>query len=238
LDIARQVQAGLFPQRRPPVATLDYFGTCRTAREVGGDYFDFLEIGPAHLGLAVGDISGKGVSAALLMSNLQAMFRSRAAAEGLQVGRLVADVNRLLADSTDPSKFATLFYAVFDTRSRRLVYVNAGHNPPFLLRESASQLRRLQPTGMALGFTASACYEVAEELLVPGDVLVVFTDGVTEALDEDGNEYGEDRLVSALMEQRRLEAQPLCEHILADVARHVGTARQHDDITLVVARVR
>ena len=153
LDIARDVQAGLLPQKRPAIAGLDYDGTCRMAREVGGDYFDFLDLGAGRLGLALGDISGKGVSAALLMAGLQAQLRSRARLAAEDPASLVTQINESLVESTDPSKFATFFYAVYDPAGRTLSYVNAGHNPPFLLRAGTTVVSRLRPTGMALGST-------------------------------------------------------------------------------------
>jgi len=236
LDIARDVQAGLLPQKRPAVAGLDYDGTCRMAREVGGDYFDFLDLGSGRLGLALGDISGKGVSAALLMASLQALLRSRAKPLADDPASLVAQVNESLADSTDSSKFATFFFAVYDSASRELRYVNAGHNPPFLLRAGTTVVSRLRPTGMALGFDRAAVYTQGCEVLTPGDLLLAFTDGLTEALDDAGEEFGDARTAGLLVGNRHLAAGDLLRLIGAELGTFCGRAPQHDDVTVVVVR--
>ncbi len=237
LDIARDVQAGLLPQRRPAVPGLDYDGTCRMAREVGGDYFDFLDLGAGRLGLALGDISGKGVSAALLMASLQALLRSRAGQHVDDPAGLVSQVNESLAESTDSSKFATFFYGVYDSGTRTLRYVNAGHNPPFVLRAGTTVVSRLRPTGMALGFDRSAGYAEGREALLPGDILLAFTDGLTEALNEAGEEFGEARAAGLLVGNRGLDAGALQRLITDELAAFCGRAPQHDDVTIVVARV-
>jgi sigma-B regulation protein RsbU (phosphoserine phosphatase) len=237
LDIARDVQAGLLPQRRPAIAGLDYDGTCRMAREVGGDYFDFLELGPGRLGLALGDISGKGVSAALLMASLQALLRSRAKQLADAPAALVTQINESLTESTDPSKFATFFYAVYDAAARTLRYVNAGHNPPFLLRTGTTVVSRLRPTGMALGFDQGAAYGEGTETLAPGDLLLAFTDGLTEALNGAGEEFGDARAAGLLVGNRHLGAGDLQRLLSAELEAFCGGAPQHDDVTIVVARV-
>ena len=237
LDIARDVQAGLLPQRRPAVHGLDYDGTCRMAREVGGDYFDFLDLGAGRLGLALGDISGKGVSAALLMASLQALLRSRADQHADDPAVLVSQINASLAESTDSSKFATFFYGVYDAGTRTLRYVNAGHNPPFLLRAGTTVVSRLRPTGMALGFDRSAAYAEGREALQPGDILLAFTDGLTEAINEAGEEFGEARAAGLLVGNRSLGAGDLQRLMADELASFCGREPQFDDVTIVVARV-
>ncbi|MGE5199291.1 MAG: PP2C family protein-serine/threonine phosphatase [Rhodospirillaceae bacterium] len=237
LDIAREVQAGLLPQRRPAVRGLDYDGSCRMAREVGGDYFDFLDLGSGRLGLALGDIAGKGVSAALLMASLQALLRSQAKQLADEPASLVRHINGALAESMDPSKFATFFYAVYDPAARALSYVNAGHNPPFLLRAGTSVVSRLRPTGMALGFDRDADYAEGTEVLAPGDLLLAFSDGLTEALNEAGEEFGEARAAGLLVGNRHLGASDLLRVVSAELEGFCGRAPQHDDVTIVVARV-
>jgi sigma-B regulation protein RsbU (phosphoserine phosphatase) len=207
------------------------------AREVGGDYFDFLDLGSGRLGLALGDISGKGVSAALLMASLQALLRSRAPQYVDEPATLVSQINASLTESTDPSKFATFFYAVYDAGTRTLRYVNAGHNPPFVLRAGTTVVSRLRPTGMALGFDRAAAYAEGAELLAPGDVLLAFTDGLTEALDEAGEEFGEARAAGLLVGNRGLDASALQKLVTAELETFCGRAAQHDDVTIVVARV-
>ncbi len=236
LDIAREVQAGLLPRSRPAVSGLDYDGTCRMAREVGGDYFDFLDLGPGRLGMALGDVSGKGVSAALLMASLQTFLRSRAKQCADAPASLVQQANESLVESTDPSRFATFFYAVYRADDRTLRYVNAGHNPPFLLRAGTTVVARLRPTGMALGFDASASYGEGTETLSPGDVVLAYTDGLTEALNEEGEEFGDARLAGLLVGNRHLAAADLQRVVSAELETFCGRAPQHDDVTIVVAR--
>jgi sigma-B regulation protein RsbU (phosphoserine phosphatase) len=237
LDIAREVQAGLLPQKRPAIAGLDYDGSCRMAREVGGDYFDFLDLGSGRLGLALGDIAGKGVSAALLMASLQALLRGQAKQLADEPASLVSHINAALAESMDPSKFATFFYAVYDPAARTLTYVNAGHNPPFLLRAGTAMVSRLRPTGLALGFDPSAEYDRGTETLAQGDLLLAFSDGLTEALNEQGEEFGEARAAGLLVGNRHLGASDLQRAVSAELEAFCGLAPQHDDITIVVARV-
>jgi len=237
LDIARDVQAGLLPQKRPAIAGLDYDGTCRMAREVGGDYFDFLDLGAGRLGLALGDISGKGVSAALLMAGLQAQLRSRARLAVEDPASLVTQINESLVESTDSSKFATFFYAVYDPAGKALTYVNAGHNPPFLLRAGTTVVSRLRPTGMALGFDQEAVYAAGRESLATGDILLAFTDGLTEALNEAGEEFGDARAAGLLVGNRHLGATELQRVVTDELQAFCGRAPQYDDVTIVVARV-
>jgi sigma-B regulation protein RsbU (phosphoserine phosphatase) len=204
---------------------------------VGGDSYDFLALSSGRLALSVGDISGKGVSAALLMASLQAMLRSRAAIDGNMPDRLIADVNALLIRTTDRSKFATLFYGVYDSLSRTLTYVNAGHNPPFLLRAGAGSADRLEPTGMALGLSTAATFSAAECRLMSGDLHVLYTDGVTEAFNAAREEFGEARLEETVISRRRLSAAALRASILDEVAAFCGAEPQFDDMTVVVAKV-
>jgi sigma-B regulation protein RsbU (phosphoserine phosphatase) len=207
------------------------------AREVGGDYFDFLDLGQGRLGLALGDIAGKGVSAALLMASVQAFLRSRARQLAEEPAALVTQINESLVESTDSSKFATFFYAVYDSAARTLSYVNAGHNPPLLLRAGTTVVSRLRPTGMALGFDQAAVYGAGKETLEPGDVLLAFTDGLTEALNEAGEEFGEARTAGLLVGNRKLGASELQRLVSAELEAFCGRARQYDDVTIVVARV-
>lgn len=269
MEIAQEVQGCLFPQTLPPLATLDYAGSCRTARGVGGDYYDFILLEAGILGLALGDVSGKGISAALLMANLQAALRSHAPLRRSDVALLIADINRLLNASTASNKYATFFYGVYDDRQRQLVYVNAGHNPPMLFRvnplalpaasdtaggESGTILApclagrewlpedpgliRLEEGGVPVGLFPEFHYEKGVVQLHPDDVLVIFSDGISEAWGPDGEEYGEDRIRKVVEEGRHLPAETLRCLILEDVARFTRDAEPADDMTLVVAKVR
>jgi serine phosphatase RsbU (regulator of sigma subunit) len=236
LEIARQVQARLFPQRPPASRTLEYAGLCIQARQVGGDYYDFLDLGRERLGLVVGDIAGKGIAAALLMANLQANLRSQCAVASDQPERFLRLVNQLFYRNTTDSAYATLFFAEYDDRERRLRYANCGHLCGLLLREDGA-LERLPATGFALGIFEEWECTIEERRLCPGDSFVLYTDGVTESFGEAGEEYGEERLVEALRRSRGGSSEGLLAAIVDDV-RRFSPHEQHDDITLIVARCR
>jgi sigma-B regulation protein RsbU (phosphoserine phosphatase) len=237
VEIARNVQTRLFPQELPETAGLDYAGVCRPAREIGGDSYDFIALGDGRFGLAVGDISGKGVAAALLMANLQALLRSHAPLPGRELKDLVGDINRLLVASIPDNRFATFFYGVFDAPRRSLTYVNAGHNPPMLLRPGACTATRLDPTGVMLGVFADAPFAQATIAVEPGDLIVAYSDGVCDALNQAGEDYGDSRLESFVRTHAALPASGLMDRILEDVTTFSQGVPPFDDMTLVVARV-
>jgi sigma-B regulation protein RsbU (phosphoserine phosphatase) len=283
LALATEVQQRLFPSQPPVTESLDLSGFCQPAREVGGDYFDFLKLDTGGIGLAVADVAGKGIAAALLMSIVQASLRSLAAAQSLIAGSkknladLVREMNRLLWRSTSASSYVTFFYAQFDEESRRLTYVNAGHNPPLLLRAAVSEgeneparfaparasrpllppaaiapavrtadetlaadpaWTRLTTGGMALGLFDGSCYEQEVVQLVPGDLLFCYTDGVTEALNVEGEEFGEARLQALLCASARLPAEEVRGAVVERVLAWCRGTPQHDDLTFVVLKVR
>jgi serine phosphatase RsbU (regulator of sigma subunit)/predicted enzyme related to lactoylglutathione lyase len=234
LEIAKDVQARLFPQKQPACEALDYAGICIPAREVGGDYYDFLDLGRERLGLVVADISGKGIAAALLMANLQANLRSQYASALDQPQLLLRSVNQLFYENTGDSAYATLFFAEYDGQTRRLRYVNCGHLPALLLREDSS-LERLGSTCTVLGLFKEWDCSVGEHQLSAGDTLLLYTDGVTEAFNAAGDEFGEQRLVDALRSYRD-RAAPALLRSLIDEVRRFSPQEQHDDITLIAAR--
>ncbi len=236
MEIARQVQTKLFPQKMPPLETLEYVGGCIQARAVGGDYYDFLDLGPGRLAIVLADISGKGISAALLMANLQANLRSQYALAIEDLSRLLCTVNHLFYESTAPEHFATLFFATYEDDTRRLRYVNCGHNPPLLVRVTG-EVQRLEATAMVLGLFDRWGCETGEVTLEPGDTLVAFSDGVTEATSDDGEEYGEARLIEALQSKRCQTVVSLHEDVVAEVIQFSGR-EQEDDITVVAVRSR
>jgi serine phosphatase RsbU (regulator of sigma subunit) len=236
MDIARQVQARLFPQKMPGLATLAYAGGCVQARVVGGDYYDFLDLAPGRVGIVLADIAGKGISGALLMANLQANLRSQYALALEDVSRLLQSVNRLFYENTPEDRYATLFYADYQDAGRRLRYVNCGHNPPLLLRADGS-LERLRATATVLGMFADWSCAVEETTLRPGDTLVLYTDGVTEAPNAAGEEFGEARLLATISAQNHAGPDALLSSISTAV-QQFSTGAQADDITLVVARAR
>jgi sigma-B regulation protein RsbU (phosphoserine phosphatase) len=179
MDIAREVQERLFPQDKPEIAALEYAGHCRPAQGVGGDYYDFLALASGRLGLAIGDVSGKGVPAALLMASLQASVRGQSQASDSNVAGLIATVNRLVCDASPENRYAAFFYAQFDPASRKLTYTNGGHNPPMLVR--GSEVVHLEAGGPPVGLFRLSRYEQGEVQLEPGDLLVLYTDGISEA---------------------------------------------------------
>jgi len=234
IDIARRVQARLFPQNLPRLETLEYVGGCVQARQVGGDYYDFLDMGPGTLGIVLADISGKGMSGALLMANLQANLRSQYAVALDDLPRLLQSVNRLFYENTTDESYATMFFGVYDDSCRRLRFANCGHVAPLILRVDGS-IRRLTSTTTVLGLFLQWESPIEEEVLYPGDLLVICTDGVTEAPNPPGEEYGEVRLAELIRENRQLPVNELLAAIQASVEQFSG-ATQADDITLIVAR--
>ena len=236
LEIAMQVQARLFPQRLPPMRTLEYAGACVQTRRVGGDYYDFLDLGRDRLGLVIGDIAGKGMPAALLMANLQANLRSQCATAVDQPERFLQTVNRLFYESTADNAYATFFYSEFDDQAGRLRYANCGHLPALVLR-GAGEVERLEPTATVLGLFSSWECRTAELHLSGGDLLAIYTDGITEAFDAKDDEFGEERLVETLHAHRDLPPRDLIAAIYDDV-RRFSQQEQRDDMTLIVARCR
>jgi serine phosphatase RsbU (regulator of sigma subunit)/predicted enzyme related to lactoylglutathione lyase len=236
LEIAKQVQARLFPQTLPQLQTLEYAGVCIQARAVGGDYYDFLDLGHGTLGLVIADTSGKGIAAALLMANLQANLRSQSAIALDQPERFLQSVNRLFCANTTDSAYATLFFGQYDDHTRRLRYANCGHYSGILQRAGGKR-EELASTGTVLGLFADWNCTIEERQLNPGDTLALYTDGVSEAFNKRGDEYGERRLVKALERNRELAPQALLAEIVQEVQQFSGRD-QHDDITLMIARCR
>jgi sigma-B regulation protein RsbU (phosphoserine phosphatase) len=236
MDYAKQVQARLFPQKLPSMKTLDYAGGCIQARQVGGDYYDFLELRPGRLALVLADIAGKGISGALLMANLQANLRSQYAVALDDLPRLLKSVNQLFYENSSDSSYATLFFADYDDSTLRLRYVNCGHLPPLLLRADG-QLERLAATNTVLGLFEKWECSVAEVQLAAGDTLVLYTDGVTEAENAQEEQFGEARLVETMLAHRHLPVRILRDTIVK-TAQEFSDGIQGDDITLVVARCK
>lgn len=237
LEIAKEVQERLFPQRLPVVAGLDYCGRCRPAREVGGDYYDFLELPQAKLGIAIGDVSGKGIGAALLMASLEASLRGLALFSN-DVAELMKRVNRVIYESSSANRYATLFYAEYDPPTCRLSYVNAGHNAPVVLRKSEAGhlVFRLETGGSVVGLLPQS-YQKDCFSLKPGDLVVLFTDGVSESMNGRDEEWGEIRLIELAKTCDGLPASEAMMRIFAAAEAFAAGASQHDDMTLVVLRV-
>jgi serine phosphatase RsbU (regulator of sigma subunit) len=236
LEIARQVQARLFPQTCPSVRTLEYAGACIQARQVGGDYYDFLNLGRERLGLVIGDIAGKGIAAALLMANLQANLRSQCATALDQPQQFLRSVNKLFYENTTASAYATLFFAEYDDLLQTLRYVNCGHLSGLLLRRDRT-VERLDSTSTVLGLFDNWDCSIGELRLFAGDILALYTDGITESFSDKEEEFGEQGLVEALHKHSELSSKDMVDVILADVKRF-SPQEQHDDITLIVAKCR
>jgi len=239
IEIAREVQERLFPQRLPEIAGLDYFGRCRTALGVGGDYYDFLALPDGKLGVALGDVSGKGIAAALTMASLQASLRADAMRAGNDIAGLITRVNAMLYDASTEDRYATLFYAQYDPATHRLSYVNAGHCPPILVRSTANHaaVERLdQAGGTVVGLLPECAYEQAEISLAPGDLLVIYTDGFSEAMNPNLEEWGEERLIHAIASCAGLPAKDSISKIIQAADAFASGAAQSDDMTLVILR--
>ena len=235
LSVARDVQRELLPRAAPPVAELELAGVCRPAIAVGGDYYDYLQDRDGRLGLVIADVSGKGVSAALLMASLQASVRSRFPTAETP-GSLAADLNEALLGSSSAARYATAFLATFDRETRRLTYTNAGHLPAILVR--GPETARCDEGGMPIGLFEGATYATGARTLAPGDLLALFTDGVTEAPAPDGEEFGAARLAELLRAHRARPLEAIIEVVLDALLQWSGPVDAHDDVTLVLARVR
>jgi putative ABC transport system permease protein len=241
LMLAAEVQKRLFPERLPQSQSIQLAGMCMPARGVGGDYYDVLDLGDHQIGIALADVAGKGIAAALLMSVVQASLRSLAANNGASLAELTSKLSGLLHRSTAASSYATFFYAQVDEKRRRLRYVNAGHNPPFLLHRngaSPARIEELAKGGMIIGMFAQASYEETELELQPGDVLMVYSDGVTEAHDPADEEFGEDRLKDLLRRTAHLGITEMSSRILDALKAWMADAAQYDDLTFVLMKVQ
>jgi len=246
LEIAKEVQEQLFPRRVPQMGRLEVTGLCLPARVVSGDYYDFLQLDPQCLGIAIGDICGKGISAALLMANLQATLRSdvlnlaplqpvaQVGGDGT-VSRVMSLLNHQIYSFTSSNKFASLFYAVYDDSRLTLTYCNAGHNPPLYFGEGGFQ--RLTIGGTVVGIFPDAEYEHASLTLRSGDLFVAYTDGIVESVNEYGEEFGEERLIQLVQRNRTLTAEDIQKVIVEEVVRWSFEEERDDDMTLVVARI-
>jgi sigma-B regulation protein RsbU (phosphoserine phosphatase) len=239
VEIAREVQERLFPQELPPIAGLDYWGACRPALGVGGDYYDFLALPGGRLGIAIGDVSGKGIGAALLMASLEASLRAEAARGPDDLAALVGNVNRLVYQASTSNRYATFFYAQYDAAERRLIYVNAGHNPPILFRKHAGdwEIIRLTAGGTVVGLLDSFPYQQETLDLQQGDMLVAFTDGISEAMNPGDEEWGEEGLIETVQACSGQPSKDLVSSIIIAADGFASGAKQHDDMTLVVLRV-
>jgi sigma-B regulation protein RsbU (phosphoserine phosphatase) len=244
LEIAREVQRQLFPRQVPRLPGLDLFGVCRAARSVSGDYYDFVPLDEDRVGIVLGDVSGKGISAALLMATIQSALHAQfyegssscgtAEARPLSTAEVVGRLNLQIYQNSPAEKYATLFFSVYDARTRQLTYTNAGHLPPVLFRGGDTE--RLRTGGTVVGLFPNSKYEQAELELMPGDLLLAFTDGLTEPENAFDEEYGEERLLEVVRRARGSPPEVLVEEIYRSVSDWTGSPELQDDMTLLLAR--
>jgi sigma-B regulation protein RsbU (phosphoserine phosphatase) len=239
ISIAREVQDQLFPRSLPKIPGVEIEAICKAARAVSGDYYDFIQLSPTHLAIAIADISGKGISAALLMASLQAALRSQvlvAGSETMSTAELVSRLNKHLVRNTGDDRFATFFIAVYDSATRNLRYTNAGHLPSFLIsRDSALHLDK---GGMVLGVVEDYCYEEGEVIVPPDSLLIGYSDGLVEPENVYGEEFGIRRLQQAAVHVQGAAPQVVAESLMTAAEEWAGTPEQADDMTVIVARLR
>jgi sigma-B regulation protein RsbU (phosphoserine phosphatase) len=245
LALAAEVQQRLLPAQVPCGGAIDVAGFCEPARGVGGDYYDFINFDTEQLGVAIADVAGKGMPAALLMSTVQATLRSLTARNGLpspptpQLDQMVGKLNRLIFNSTNGSHYVTFFYASFDQTSRLLTYVNAGHNPPLYLRSGLNaEFRQLTAGGLVAGAFEHANYDQESVQMDSDDLLFMYTDGLTEALSRDGEEFGDDRLKEVLAAHSVLPVNEIRDQVVKRVKEWCIGAPLYDDLTFVVMKVK
>jgi sigma-B regulation protein RsbU (phosphoserine phosphatase) len=235
LEIGKGIQQSFLPESTPEIAGIDLAAFNLPAMEVGGDFYDFIPISKDKWGLAIADVSGKGVPAALFMALSRTLIRASAVRNPTAVNA-IKQANRLICEDSKTSMFVTLFYALADSKKMTLTYVNAGHNPPLLFRGASADITLLEAKGIALGVIEEAELEEAEIGLKSGDLVVLYTDGITEAINEEGEEFGQERLMRVVRENRTSTAHDIIEHIREEVVAFAGKQPQFDDITLMVLK--
>jgi phosphoserine phosphatase RsbU/P len=240
IEIAREVQERLFPQDMPELAGATIAGSCRPALGVGGDYYDVFELSDGRTGLAIGDVSGKGIAAALLMASLRASLRGVSLDNPRDFANLMDKVNRLVYEASASNRYATFFFAAYDPATRRLDCVNAGHNPPIVLRTSLNgkvEAIRLEADGPVVGLLPFAPYTEQSIMLLPGDMLLLYTDGISEAMTDDDEEWGEERMIAAAELSKNKEADAILQDIFRATDAFTAGAPQHDDMTLLILKL-
>jgi phosphoserine phosphatase RsbU/P len=236
LGIAREVQRQLFPKTALSLRSLQMTGVCHPAQVVSGDYYDYFQLEGSSMAMAIGDVAGKGISAALLMATIQAALRAQlSSAPGeISTARIVTLLNRQIHASTAPEKYASFYLGVYDDSTGLLTYSNAGHPPPLLVRGGAPE--KLEVTGTILGAFSTACYEERQIALQKGDLLVAYTDGITEPEDAYGEMFGEERLIDTLLKYRKAEAGEIVSRTMEAVLHWTGSPELQDDMTMLIAR--
>ena len=231
---AARIQKDLLPKESPKIEGFDVSGVNVPCYEIGGDYYDFVPVDPDRLGIVIADVSGKGISASLLMASLRAALLGEVRPD-YDLGRMAARLNDFVYKSSGPTGFVTFFFAELDRRKAQVRYVNAGHNPPFIL-DRDGQARSLEISGFPLGMFAGSTYEARSSPLAAGELAVLFTDGIPEGRNERGEDYSDGRLMAFIRERRALPAAEICHQVLADVQAFACGTQPCDDITLVVLK--
>jgi serine phosphatase RsbU (regulator of sigma subunit) len=237
LSIAKEVQQKLFPQSAPEVKQLEYFGLCIPAEAVGGDYYDYFKINRKETAFAIGDIAGHGLSSALLMAGLVGFVRSNAIMYNDDLKIFMEKVNKLMCESTDGSRFATFFYSVYNSETKTLRFVNAGHNPPLLYRSKTKSFEELETDGFIIGGVADFNYKDASLKLDGDDLLLYYTDGITETFNPGNEQFGEERLKKVIERNFYLPPKDICNKIIEEVKKYSEGKEQADDMTLLVIKL-
>lgn len=240
MEIAREVQERLFPQEMPEIEGATIAGHCRPALGVGGDYYDVFRLDDGRVGLAIGDVSGKGIAAALLMASLRASLRGVSLDTPRDFAKLMDKVNRLVYEASAENRYATFFFAAYDPETRRLDCVNAGHNPPVVLRcgaDGAAEVIRLEANGPVVGLLPAAPYTEQSVALAPGDLLLLFTDGISEAMTHEDEEWGEERMIASAEKCHGKTAEEALRDLFRDVDAFTAGAPQHDDMTALILKL-
>lgn len=237
LAIASEVQKQLFPRSAPTCRTIELIGSCEPARSASGDYYDYLLLPSGNLALAIGDVAGKGISAALLMASIQSIMRTQLLAGEtghFSTARVVAQLSRQLYANTAPEKYATFFFGVYEEASRELIYTNAGHLSPLILRDG--KVTELEVTGTVVGLFPASQYEEQRVTLASGDLMVAFTDGITEPENAYGEEFGAERLADTVLKNRTCETVEIVAKVMEAVKQWSNTPELPDDMTVLIAR--
>ena len=235
LEIARDVQRRLFPKTALSLPSLHLSGICHPAQQVSGDYYDFLRLEDSSMAMAIGDVAGKGISAALLMATIQSAMRSQLTGAGqISTAQVVSSLNRQLFASTAPEKYVTFYFGIYDDATGTLTYTNGGHPPPILISDGT--VRKLEVTGTVVGAFAAAQYEERQIALAPGDLLVAYTDGITEPENAYGEMFGEERLIDVLVKHQNADAGEIVSRSLEAALQWTGSPELQDDMTMLIAR--
>jgi phosphoserine phosphatase RsbU/P len=236
MRVAREVQQNLFPQQMHTVQGIEYHGLCIPADEIGGDYYDYIKLNHDETGFAVGDTTGHNLSSALLMASLLSFVRSHAIICKDDLKQLLYQVNNHICDSTLPGHYATIFYGVYNNSDSSFRYVNAGHNPPIIFRKQNDTYEVLNGGGLMIGIKQMFEYNEMQLTIEKEDVLLLYTDGITDTFDKNNTLYGEERLISLVKNNLHLSTKELCNEITKDVYKYSGGRKQADDMSLLIIK--